>query len=101
MTFSLPVVCPFKTSLCVRSKRPKVCRLHAGTHGDVLNVHTEAFLNLHTGGFSACHGTHHTTATATTTHTHDNDNDTQRHQLTNLRLNPVQREKTHQVKTRQ
>ena len=31
----------------------------------------------------------------------DNDNDTQRHQLTNLRLNPIQHEKTHQVKTRQ
>ena len=45
------------------------------------------------------------TATATTTTTansdsdNDNDSDTQRHQLTNVRLNPVQHEKTHQVKT--
>ena len=46
-------VCAFKTLACVRSKRPRVYRQHAhmfytcarvaGTHGDVLNVHTQAF----------------------------------------------------------
>ena len=44
-------VCTFKTPPCVRSKRPRVywhqahmyekCGLGAGTHADVLNVHTE------------------------------------------------------------
>ena len=46
-------VCAFNTSPCVRSERPSVywqqahmfhtCGLGAGTHADVLNVHTEAF----------------------------------------------------------
>ena len=55
-------VCAFNTSPCVRSKRPRVYRQHAhmffscghvaGTHGDVLNAHTEAFLNAHTEGLS-------------------------------------------------
>ena len=47
-------VCPLNTSPCVRSKRPRVYRHHAhtcgntcargaGTHGDVLNVHTVTF----------------------------------------------------------
>ena len=45
-------VCAFNTSPCVRSKCPRVYRQHAhmffscghvaGTHGDVLNVHTQA-----------------------------------------------------------
>ena len=60
-------VCTFKTSPCVRSKRPRVyvqnvpvctlktspCvpapRTHVVTHGNVLNGHTDAFLNPHTG----------------------------------------------------
>ena len=60
-------VCAFETSPCVRSKRPRVYRHHArmcyhmrawcrytrgrfeSTHGGVLNVHTEVFLNVHTG----------------------------------------------------
>ena len=51
-------VCTMKTPPCVHSKRPRVyrqqahmfhtCGLGAGTHGDVLNVHTESVLNLHT-----------------------------------------------------
>ena len=62
-----PPVCGFRTSPCVRSKRPRVYQHHAHmfqhvrawcrytrgrferTHGDVLNVHAEAFLNVHTG----------------------------------------------------
>ena len=46
-------VCAFNTSPCVRSKCPRVYQQHAhmfytcghaaGTHGDVLNVHTQAF----------------------------------------------------------
>ena len=45
----LPSMCRFKTPPCVHSKRPRVstcintCGRGAGTHGDVLNVHTEAF----------------------------------------------------------
>ena len=60
-------VCRFQTPPCVRSKRFSVCRQNArmlntcarfvGTHGGVLNVHTETFLNQHTGrkegGFSS------------------------------------------------
>ena len=48
-----PPVCRFKTPACVRSGRLRVYRQHArmfntcgpvaSTHGDVLNVHTEAF----------------------------------------------------------
>ena len=33
--------------------------VYTGIHGDVLNVHTESVLSLHTG-FSACHTTPHT-----------------------------------------
>ena len=46
-----PSVCAFNTSPCVRSKCPRVYRQHvhmfytcghvAGTHGDILNAHTE------------------------------------------------------------
>ena len=45
-------VCPSKTSPCMPAPRAHVknmCALGAGTHGDVLNVHTEAFLNPDTG----------------------------------------------------
>ena len=45
-------VCTFKT--CIPAPRAHVsthtCARGAGTHGDVLNVHTEAFLNPHTEG---------------------------------------------------
>ena len=59
-------VCPSTTSLCVRSKRPRVCRDHAHTcfdmcawcrytrgrfertHGDVLNGHTRRRRQRHT-----------------------------------------------------
>ena len=47
------VVCEARSKpLCVDSKRRRVCRQNAherfsGTDGDVLNPHTEAFLNLH------------------------------------------------------
>ena len=74
---------------CVHSKRPRVYRHHAhmcfnmcrgaGTHGDVLNVHKEAFLNPRTGFprfFSVpqhtqtdTQHTHQTHTTTTTTHT--------------------------------
>ena len=38
-------VCRFKTSPCVPAPRPHVSKhaRGAGTHGDVLNVHTEVF----------------------------------------------------------
>ena len=52
-------VCRLKTPPCVHSKRPvyagntrtcfSTCARGAGTHGDVLNVHTESVLSLHTG----------------------------------------------------
>ena len=50
-------VCRLKTLSCVDSKRPRVCRQHAhmlfsmcaGTHGDVLDLHTESVLSLHMG----------------------------------------------------
>ena len=47
-------VCTLKTCPCVPAPRARVetCSRGAGIHGDVLNVHTEAFLNPHTG-FSA------------------------------------------------
>ena len=83
-----PSVCTFKTSPCVDSKRHRVYRHHAHmlkhmcawcrytrrrlepTHGDVLNVHTEAFLNPHTG-FSTIFQ-----RAATHTNTHHDHNDT-------------------------
>ena len=56
-----PPVCPFKTPPCVRSGRLRVYRQQArmsktfgpvaGTHGDVLTVHTEAFWTDTQGGF--------------------------------------------------
>ena len=47
-----------KTPPCVHSKRPRVCRHHAHIcfnmvpvqHEDVLNLHTEGVLYIHTGG---------------------------------------------------
>ena len=55
---------------CHQLTRP-ACGRGAGTHGDVLNLHTESVLSLHTG-FSACHTTrhtpHHTTQHHTSTH---------------------------------
>ena len=43
-------VCRFKTSPCVPAPRPHVSKhaRGAGTHGDVLNVHTEVFSACHT-----------------------------------------------------
>ena len=56
-----PPVCPSKTPPCVRSGRLRVYRQQArmswtfgpvaGTHGDVLTVHTEAFWTDTQGGF--------------------------------------------------
>ena len=45
-------VCRFKTSPYASNTRTCVstCARVAGIHGDVLNLHTEAFLSLHTGG---------------------------------------------------
>ena len=37
----------------------QTCGRGAGAHRDVLIVHTEAFLNLHTEGLSVPHHTHH------------------------------------------
>ena len=60
----------------------------ASIHGDVLNVHTESVLSLHTGFFSVPHHTAHTTPhhthrhAHTETHTHSNthsDSDTHNH----------------------
>ena len=74
--------------LCVDSKRPRVyvqnvpvctgttracfntCARGAGIHGDVLNVHTEAFLKPNTGSFSVPQHTHKHTHKHTNTHTH-------------------------------
>ena len=39
----------------------ETCGLVAGTHGDVLNVHTGGVVNLHTFFFSVPHHTPHTT----------------------------------------
>ena len=92
-------VCPLKTSPCVLSKRPRVYRHHAhmcfkhvhaargaGIHGDVLNVHTEAFLNPHTVFFhifSACRNTHKHTQTHTPNTHHDHHHHHQPFQLHN------------------
>ena len=51
----------------VKSAHTHIVRWHvAGTHGDVLNAHTEAFLNPHTEVFSV---THHNTHRHTHRHT--------------------------------
>ena len=73
---------------CVDSKRPRVyvqnvpmctgttrtcfntCARGAGIHGDVLNVHTEAFLKPHTGFFPRFFNVPQHTNTHTQTHTH-------------------------------
>ena len=81
-------------SPCVRSKRPRVYRHHAHmlkhmcawrrytrgrfepTHEDVLNVHTEPFLNPDTGFFHVFQraATHKHTQTHTNTHKHTHEN---------------------------
>ena len=88
---SLPLPLP----PCVRPNRPRVyvqnvpvfagttrtcsntCARGAGTHGDVLNVHTGTFLSGHTGGFQRA-TQHNTTTTTTTTTTPHRDRDRQR-----------------------
>ena len=78
---------------CLRSKRFRVywhqahmfptCGLGAGTHGDVLNLHTESVLNVCTVFFFTFF---HRAATHTNTHTHQhthhdhNDTTTTQHQ---------------------
>ena len=82
-----PSVCRFKTSPCVLAPRANVekhVRVVPAYTGDVLNLHTEAFLNPHTvffffHVFSACRNTHntHTTPQHTTPHG-DRDRERQR-----------------------
>ena len=76
-----PPVCTFKTPPCVRSGRLRVYRQQArmswtfgpvaGTHGDVLTVHTEAFRTYTQGGFprAKLHQHHMYTHRKTTHHT--------------------------------
>ena len=74
--YKTPSVCTFKTFPCVRAPRVHVST-HvrvAGIHGDVLNAHTEAFLNPHTVFFHVFFSVHKHTQT----HTH-----TERHTTTN------------------
>ena len=62
-------VCPFKTSPCVPATRAHVfytCARVAGTHGDILNGHTEGFSACHT---TTQHNTQHTTHNNTQQHT--------------------------------
>ena len=76
-------VCRFKTSPCVPAPRPhaeKQARA-AGIHGDVLNLHTESVLSLHTG-FSACHTTRHTQHHTTQLHTNTHDDTHHQHMET-------------------
>ena len=63
-----PRVCVQTVSVCTGTARTcrNTCARGAGRHGDVLNVHTEAFLNPHTHKHTHTHQTHTTT---TTTHT--------------------------------
>ena len=70
-------MCRFKTSPCVGSKRFRVyrqnacmcstCARFAGTHGSVLNLHTETF-RTYTREFSACQAAPHTPQTQPNTH---------------------------------
>ena len=57
-------VCTGTTPACGNT-----CGRGAGAHGDVLNVHTEGVLNVHTQVFQP--STPHTTTTATATPTHN------------------------------
>ena len=99
-------------SPCVRSKRPRVyrhqahifhtCGLGAGTHGDVLNVHTEAFFNVHTvffffHVFSPCRNTN--THSPNTHHDHNDTHHTTQHGDRN-RERQRKRDKTRQEKRR-
>ena len=76
----LTPVCPSQKPPCVDSKRPRVyrhprphvantCARGAGTHGDVLNLHTEVFSACQAAPHSTPH-THTTHNTAHNTHTH-------------------------------
>ena len=82
--YKTPSVCRFKTSPCVPAPRTHIstCARGVGIHGDVLNAHTEAFLNPHTGFFTffqrAATHTHKQTPRPTTTHTTQHHN-TQHH----------------------
>ena len=120
-TFITLPVCRFQTSPCMPAPRA-----HVETHVDVLPVHAETFRMYTRWFFSVSRHTprphhshsHNDTQPQANTHDNDNDNDndndsdndndndndkqpTKHHQPTHLRLNSVQHEKTHQVKTRQ
>ena len=68
-------VCRFKTSPCVPAPRP-----HVVTHAGVVPVHTEAFLNVHTG--TPHHTTPQHTQHITPQHTPHRDRDRQKQRET-------------------
>ena len=97
----LPSVCSFKTSSCVPAPRPHVVphARGAGTLGDILNLHTEAFFQ--------CATPHNTHNTHTTTHTTTpQNNNTEQHTETdrdreNKRRQDERRGETRQEKRRE
>ena len=77
----LPPVCPLKTSPCVRSKRPRVCRHHARMkHVCAWCWYTRGVLNVHTG-FSTFfqRAATHTNTHIQKTHTHTHQTHTHTH----------------------
>ena len=70
------------------------CGLGAGSHGDVLNVHSWVFQRV----MAHLHTTHHTPHTHHHSHSHSHSH-SHTQQPTNLRLNVPQHGKTHQVQT--
>ena len=85
--FGEPSVCTFKTSPCVRSKRPCVYQHHAHMcyHMCAWCRYTRGRSERTHGFFPVCHTTHtphapqHTRTTHTTTHTTSTQNNTQQH----------------------
>ena len=100
-TFQNVPVCTGTTPTCVYT-----CGRVAGTHGDVLNVHTGFFQRVshtHTPHHTTPHHTtpHTHTTTTTNNHSHTRQRQRQRHNnqlAASFRLNT---EKTHQVQTQQ
>ena len=105
-------VCRFKTSPCVPAPRAHVVthvRRGAGTHGDVLNLHTKVFFCVPSR--ATHHTTHNTTQHHTTRHNTTRHHNTQHHteteterdidgerQRRNEKMKEERREKTREMK---
>ena len=95
---SPPCVCTKKPSLCRFKTSPPAPRPHVVTH---VNVHTEAFLNVHTGTPHTPHTTTHNTTRRQTERQRQRQLLRERQEKRKTRQDKKRKKKTRKEKTRQ